>query len=81
MKTKLTGVCLPWLLSLLSGSLSFGQIQAPHETSPSRVVWHFVARSLVNPSNGTSQVIGYFTDLDGVSGSLSTEIQAKLRRV
>jgi hypothetical protein len=70
MKTKLTGVCLPVLLSLLSGSFSFGQIQAPHETSASRVVWHFVARSLVNPSNRTSQVIGYFTDLDGVSVSL-----------
>jgi hypothetical protein len=46
------------------------QDSAPHETSASRVVWHFVARSLVNPSNGTSQVIGYFTDLDGVSVSL-----------
>jgi hypothetical protein len=25
---------------------------------------------VVNPSNGTSQVVGYLTDLDGVSGSL-----------
>ena len=70
MKIKLTGVCLPVLLILLSGSLSFGQMREGHETSASRVVWHFVARSLVNPSNGTSQVVGYFTDLDGVSGSL-----------
>jgi len=70
MKTKRTGVCLPVLLILLSGSLSFGQMQEHHGTSASRVVWHFVARSLVNPSNGTSQVVGYFTDLDGVSGSL-----------
>jgi hypothetical protein len=58
------------LLILLPGSSSFGQIQAGHEISPSRVVWHIVARSLVNPSNGTSQVAGYLTDLDGVSGSL-----------
>jgi hypothetical protein len=70
MKIKHTGVCLPVLLILLSGSLSFGQMREGHETSASRVVWHFVARSLVNPSNGTSQVVGYFTDLDGVSGSL-----------
>jgi hypothetical protein len=70
MKIKHTGVCLPVLLILLSGSLSFGQMRERHETSASRVVWHFVARSLVNPSNGTSQVVGYFTDLDGVSGSL-----------
>jgi hypothetical protein len=68
MKTKHTGVCLPVLLILLSGSLSFGQMRERHETSASRVVWHFVARSLV--SNGKSQVVGYFTDLDGVSGSL-----------
>jgi hypothetical protein len=70
MKTKHTGVCLPVMLILFSGSLSFGQIQDHHETSASRVVWHFVARSLVNPSNSKSQVVGYFTDLDGVSGSL-----------
>ena len=70
MKTKRIEVCLPVLLILLSGSLSFGQMQEHHGTSASRVVWHFVARSLVNPSNGTSQVVGYFTDLDGVSGSL-----------
>jgi hypothetical protein len=70
MKIKHTGVCLPVFLILFSGSLSFGQIQDHHEISASRVVWHFVARSLVNPSNGTSQVVGYFTDLDGVSGSL-----------
>jgi hypothetical protein len=72
MKTKHTGVYLPVFLILFSGSLSFGQMQDHHETSASRVVWHFVARSLVNTSNGTStsQVVGYFTDLDGVSGSL-----------
>ena len=70
MKIKHTGVCLPVLLILLSGSLSFSHVRERHETSASRVVWHFVARSLVNPSNGTSQVVGYFTDLDGVSGSL-----------
>jgi hypothetical protein len=70
MKIKHTEVCLPVLLILLSGSLSFGQRWERHETSASRVVWHFVARSLVNQSNGTSQVVGYFTDLDGVSGSL-----------
>jgi hypothetical protein len=72
MKTKYTGVYLPVFLILFSGSLSFGQMQDHHETSASRVVWHFVARSLVNTSNGTTnrQVVGYITDLDGVSGSL-----------
>ena len=70
MKIKQAEVCLLALLILLPGSSSFGQIQARHEISPSRVVWHIVARSLVNPSNGTSQVVGYLTDLDGVSGSL-----------
>lgn len=55
---------------LLPGSSSFGQIQPCHAISASRVVWHIVARSLVNPSNGTSQVVGYLTDLDGVPGSL-----------
>jgi hypothetical protein len=70
MKRKHAEVYLLVLLILLPGSSSFGQIQAHHEISASRVVWHIVARSLVNPSNGTSQVVGYLTDLDGVSGSL-----------
>ena len=75
MKTKHTGVYLPVFLILFSGSLSSGQMRERHETSASRVVWHFVARSLVHQSNGTttSQVVGYFTDLDGVSGSLFHE--------
>jgi hypothetical protein len=70
MKSKQTGICLLGLVILLSGSTSFGQIQARPKTPASRVVWHIVGRSLVNPSNGTSKVVGYVTDLDGVSGSL-----------
>jgi hypothetical protein len=70
MKRKHTGFCSLVLLILLSGSSAFSQIQARHEISASRVAWHIVARSLVNPSNGTSQVVGYLTDLDGVPGSL-----------
>lgn len=70
MKRKYTGVSLLVFLVLLSSSAAFSQIQARHETSASRVVWHIVARALINPSNGTAQVVGYFTDLDGVSGSL-----------
>jgi hypothetical protein len=80
MNRKYTGVCLLVLLVLLSGSSSFSQLQARHKTSASRVVWHIVARALINPSNGTAEVVGYFTDVDGVSGSLSTELQAKLQR-
>jgi hypothetical protein len=68
-KRKDTGIRLLMLSILLAGSSAFSQIPARHEISPSRVVWHIVARSLVNPSNGTSQVVGYLTDLDGVSGS------------
>ena len=70
MKRKPIGICLLGLAILLSGSPSFGQIQARPKTPASRVVWHIVGRSLVNPSNATSQVVGYVTDLDGVSGSL-----------
>src|SRR5580704_6508946 len=70
MERKHTGVCLLGLLILLSGSSAFSQIQASHDIISSRVVWHIVARSMVNPSNATSQVVGYVTDLDGVSGSL-----------
>jgi hypothetical protein len=70
MKRKHTGVCLLVLLTLLSGSSAFSQIQARLDIRSSRVVWHIVARSLVNPSSGTSQVVGYLTDLDGLSGSL-----------
>jgi hypothetical protein len=69
MKRKHAVVCFLVLLILLPGSSSFGQIPDRHEISASRVVWHIVARSLVNPSNGTSQVVGYLTDLDGVSGT------------
>jgi hypothetical protein len=70
MKRKHTGVCLLGLWILLLGSSAFGQIQASHDIPSSRVVWHIVARSMVNPSNSSSQVVGYLTDLDGVSGSL-----------
>jgi len=70
MKRKPIGICLLGLAILLSGSTSFGQIQARPKTPASRVVWHIVGRSLVNPSNATSQVVGNVTDLDGVSGSL-----------
>jgi hypothetical protein len=70
MKRTHTGICLLGLLILISGSSALSQIQASHDIPSSRVVWHIVARSLVNPSNSTSQVVGYLTDLDGVSGSL-----------
>jgi hypothetical protein len=31
---------------------------------------HFVGRVLVNPSNGATTVVGYFTDLEGIAGPL-----------
>lgn len=51
----------------LSGS--FVQLEDSDKHPASRVVWHHVARALLNP-NGTGQVIGYASQIDGVAGSV-----------
>jgi hypothetical protein len=51
-------------------TLSFSQLHDPEKTLASRVVWHFVARALINPNFTSGEVVGYFTDVNGVAGPL-----------
>jgi hypothetical protein len=54
-------VCPVWLA---------GQSKAGDRIPASALFYHFVGRFLLNPSNGTGQVVGYFTDLEGIAGPL-----------
>jgi len=56
------------LASLMPGSSVRSQ-EGP-KTPASRVVWHHVARALLNPSTGTGLVIGYLSQIDGVTTSI-----------
>ena len=66
---KHVGVCL------LAGSVVFlaGQlVQANGMTAvpASRVAWHLVGRTLLDPATGRGQVLGYFTYIEGIPGPM-----------
>ena len=62
-------MCLVAALAVvMSGALVRSQ-ERP-KAPASRVVWHHVARALLSPGTGTGQVIGYLSQIDGVTTSL-----------
>ena len=71
MKTRrrsLTTCLIVGLAILIFGTSVRSQERS--KTPPARVVFHHVARALVNFGTGTGQVIGYLSTIDGVTGSL-----------
>lgn len=71
MKTRKISIsmCLVAALTMLMPK-TFVRSQERPMTPASRVVWHHVARALLSPSTGTGQVIGYLSQIDGVTTSL-----------
>ena len=61
-------MCLVAALVILPGTSV--RSQEHPKTPASRVVWHHVARALLSPGTGTGQVIGYLSQIDGVTTSL-----------
>lgn len=58
-------LCLFAFVLLLSTTRGFAQKRIP----TGGIVWNYVGRVYINPTNGTAQVAGYFTNIEGV-GSL-----------
>jgi hypothetical protein len=67
--TACLAICLATGLVILMPGGSVRSQEGP-KTPAARVVWHHVARALLNPSTGTGQVIGYISQIDGVSTSI-----------
>jgi hypothetical protein len=69
------GIILSLVVYLAAGltilmPISSVRSQEGPKTPASRVVWHHVARALLNPSTGTGLVIGYLSQIDGVTASV-----------
>lgn len=58
------------LLTVIFSASALSQAQTPPTTAAARVVWHLVGRILLNPANGTAEVVAYTTDIEGVPGPL-----------
>jgi hypothetical protein len=75
MKTRKRSIAVCLVMCLVAGLAillpgTSVRSQEGRKTPASRVVWHHVARALLNPSTGTGQVIGYLSQIDGVTTSL-----------
>jgi hypothetical protein len=69
MKKRSMTKCLVAALAILMSGVLVRSQERP-KTPSSRVVWHHVARALLNPSSGTGGVVGYLSQIDGVTTSL-----------
>lgn len=61
---------LAMTLTLSQPAWLASQEKAGDKIPASSLFYHFMGRILVNPSNGATTVVGYFTDLEGIAGSL-----------
>jgi hypothetical protein len=67
---RLIAVCL-LLIPTISISGPAIQAQDRDDAAPAaRVVYHYVGRVTVNTATGKSEIVGYFTHIDPISGSL-----------
>jgi len=74
MKTLKGHIAVGLLVVLLVSQLTIparARNQSPADRiRASGLFYYFVGRLLLNPSNGTVTVVGYFTDLEGIAGPL-----------